>query len=385
MKKVLFVDDEPGVLQGIVRNLRGKLEIFTATSGAEGLAQISSEGPFAVVVADMRMPGMDGVEFLRRVQVAAPRAVRMMLTGNSDQETAVLAVNKGSIFRFACKPCPTDRLLAMLEEGIQQFQVAEAERLLLEDTLGGCLRLLTELLAAADSKQYARSLAIQDLAQRYMATSSQGHAWAVNAAAILAPIGLVAIPALVVARAGLERQLTGAELDMLTRIPQLGYDLLRRVPRLEPVADIVRYQHKNFDGSGFPVDDVAGVAIPWGARLLRILTDYVVATQGGKNPDQALLGMQRNKGLHDPDLLEAVAYFLRQKAEERALAGAEATMEVALADLAIGQVLAASVKNGEDTVLVVSGTKVTYALRERLLNFSATVGVREPLLVHIDP
>lgn len=380
MTNILFVDDEESLLQGIQRSLRGKLTVDTALGGAAGLAAIQSRGPFAVVVADMRMPGMDGVEFLAKVKEIAPDTVRVMLTGNSDQATAIRAVNQGNIFRFANKPCPPETLIPMLQAALRQHQLVTAERQLLEDTLGGTLRVLTEILALSDGRHFAKATAMQELTRRVSAALGMADAWQIHAAAMLAQVGSVAIPHVVMVRAKSGKALTGPEKDMLQRIPDIGHDLLRHVPRLEGVAAIVRYQLKNFDGSGYPIDATQGSAIPAGARLLRILSDVVDAQQDGVPNEQAFLEMRKATGIYDEAMLEAVIALLEEKGPERDEDGA--TEEVSLRDLQVGHVLAANIVTSEDTVLVVPGTKITYVLRERLLNFANTVGVREPILVH---
>src|SRR5689334_1278964 len=105
-EKILFVDDDANLLEGFQRQLRKQFSIETAIGGEQALAALCSRGPFAVIVADMRMPSMDGIQLLRKVRAVAPDTVRMMLTGNADQQTAIDAVNEGSIFRFLNKPCP---------------------------------------------------------------------------------------------------------------------------------------------------------------------------------------------------------------------------------------------------------------------------------------
>src|ERR1044072_2428349 len=98
--KILCVDDDPNILQGYKRALRKDFEIYVAEGGSEGLSVIENNGPFAVIISDMRMPVMDGVQFLSRVKKNSPLSIRMMLTGNADQQTAMDAVNEGSIFRI---------------------------------------------------------------------------------------------------------------------------------------------------------------------------------------------------------------------------------------------------------------------------------------------
>src|SRR5208282_5972980 len=98
-ERVLFVDDEPQVLEGIQRSLRKQVAIHTATSGAEGLRLLSEMGPFAVVVSDMRMPIMSGAQFLARVREQTPDTVRMILSGHADLAATIAAVNEGHIYR----------------------------------------------------------------------------------------------------------------------------------------------------------------------------------------------------------------------------------------------------------------------------------------------
>lgn len=129
--KVLFVDDESRVVEGYRRKLRRHIDMDIACSGSEGLKLIEANGPYAVVVSDMRMPGMDGLEFLSKVKELVPSTVRVMLTGNSDQKTAIDAVNKGRIFRFLSKPCETESVISVLNDGIQEYErnVDENDRL----------------------------------------------------------------------------------------------------------------------------------------------------------------------------------------------------------------------------------------------------------------
>lgn len=124
--KLLLVDDEPHVLEGLALHLRRHYAIVTRTGGAAGLAALEDEGPFAAVVSDLRMPGMDGVAFLAGVREEAPDTSRILLTGHGDLEAAVKAVNDAKVHRFLTKPCPPSRLATALEEAIAETQAARA-------------------------------------------------------------------------------------------------------------------------------------------------------------------------------------------------------------------------------------------------------------------
>ena len=119
--KILFVDDDQRILDGYKRMLHGAFSIETASSGAEGLSSIHLFGPFAVVISDMRMPGLDGAEFLAKVRELAPHTVRIVLTGHGDLKRAIAAVNEGRIFRYLTKPCGRDELVNAIRLGLAQY------------------------------------------------------------------------------------------------------------------------------------------------------------------------------------------------------------------------------------------------------------------------
>lgn len=128
LPRILCVDDEPNVLTGLQRQLRGRFEVLVATSGREGLALLDRAGGLAVVVSDMRMPEMDGAKFLRLVRERAADTVRILLTGYGDLESMAAAVNDGNIFRLLTKPCATETLLAAIEAAVVRHTRLTAAR-----------------------------------------------------------------------------------------------------------------------------------------------------------------------------------------------------------------------------------------------------------------
>lgn len=124
--KVLFVDDEALILDAFRRSLRDEFAVNTAVGGEQGLAEIRSNGPFGVVVSDMRMPGMGGAEFLAEVRAKAPDTVRILLTGHADLDAAIDAVNRGNIFRFLTKPCEKSVLIEAVQKGLEQYRAIVA-------------------------------------------------------------------------------------------------------------------------------------------------------------------------------------------------------------------------------------------------------------------
>jgi FixJ family two-component response regulator len=131
-ERILFVDDEQGVLDGFERLLRKDFAVTVALGGLKGLEAIQVYGPFAIVISDMRMPGMSGAEFLAQVMRQAPDTVRMLLTGYTDLSAAIDAVNEGNIFRFLTKPCAKDVLINAINIGLEKYRSVCAEKELLK-------------------------------------------------------------------------------------------------------------------------------------------------------------------------------------------------------------------------------------------------------------
>ena len=130
--KILIVDDDPHILEGLRAVLSGNFHLRTANGPEQGLQELRTSGPYAVVVSDLKMPGMSGIDFLARVREVSQRTVRVMLTGYADVDAAVAAVNTGEVFRFHTKPCPTEVLRQTLSDALSKFR---NDRLLQQDSL----------------------------------------------------------------------------------------------------------------------------------------------------------------------------------------------------------------------------------------------------------
>jgi CheY-like chemotaxis protein len=124
LARILFIDDEPHLLDGVTRTLRRKFSLVTAVGPEAGLAAAETQGPFAVIIADMRMPGMDGLTLLSKIRSMAPATVRLLLTGDAEAGDAVSAVARGIVSRCIAKPCPPNVLLSVLQEAVAKYRAA---------------------------------------------------------------------------------------------------------------------------------------------------------------------------------------------------------------------------------------------------------------------
>ena len=375
-EKILCVDDDANVLAGFQRNLRRRFSIDTAVDAQESLNLVNRRGPYAVVVADMHMPGMNGIELLSKIRELAPQTVRIMLTGNADQQVAVEAVNKGHIFRFLNKPCAPETLSLALEAGVEQHRLITAEKELLEKTLSGSVKMLTEILSMVEPQIFGRSQMLRDYARTIAAPLGVSPVWELEVAALLSQIACVTIPAVIMQKDRTSSALSPTEKQILTRIPEIGNKLLLNIPRLESVARIVLYQNKYYDGSGFPQDSIAGDLIPFGARILRVLSDLIKQEIEGAPRTEILQQMRRRPGAYDPKVIDAAIATLVQDT-----GSAKSAQAVLAKDLAPGQILLSAVTTNDGVLIVPAGTETSQMLIEKLKNFAALSGIKEPIYV----
>ncbi len=378
-KKILCVDDDSNILAGFERKLRKRFSIDTALGSLEGLDRLEKHGPPAVVVADMQMPTMDGVEFLARVKEKYPDTVRMMLTGQADLQVAIDAVNEGNIFRFLTKPCATETLVNALDAGLHHHRLITAERELLQKTLRGAINVLTEILSTVDPQSFGKATLLRDLTRTFTARAGTGNSWAIEVATTLSQIGMVTIPPDVVAESRSETTLSEIKNDMLTHVPELSHNLIANIPRLEIVSEIVLYQDKHFDGTGFPKDTVAGRAIPEGARILKILSDLLTTEAEHNSRSAALTIMQSRRGWYDPVILNLAIEFFGS--EETAGSAKTKSKAISVIEMEPGQFLLSDVTTTGGLLLLASGHQVTATSVLRIQNIAKLSGIREPILV----
>jgi response regulator RpfG family c-di-GMP phosphodiesterase len=382
--KILFVDDDSNLLAAFQRNYRNQFSFDIALGGEEALRLLQSTGPYAVVLADMNMPGLSGIEVLERVRELSPGSVRMMLTGNADQQTAINAVNRGAVFRFLNKPCPPEVLVPALEAALKEYQVQQIERELLEGTVSGSIKMLTEVLGMVAPDALGRGQRLRDSITRFASWLKVEALWEMEVAALLSPIGYAAIPPVIVRKQACGTDLSPGEAAIVRRVPQIGHNLLVDIPRLKPVATILLYQNQNFDGSGFPSDGCAGEALPLGSRLLKILHDRLVLEADGVVKQAAFNVMRLRKGVYDPKLLEQ-SFVCLSSFLVTAISADRPVVPVPLAKLLPGDVVVSDIALHGGVVLVGSGSRLTPMAIERIANFARLGEVQEPFLIQREP
>lgn len=375
-EKVLCVDDDSRVLDAYRRGLRKQFAIDTALGGEEALSAIDSQGPYAVVVSDMRMPGMDGVRLLGKIRQQAPDTVRIMLTGNADLQTAIEAVNEGNIFRFLTKPCPPETLAKSLTAGVRQYQLVMTEKELLEKTFRGSIKVLIEVLSLINPTAFGHASRVRRLVHKMCGELKADNAWQCEVAAMLSQIGYVTIPTETLEKVHDGRELKANEMEMLEAHPSVGRNLIVNIPRLECVAEAIGYQNKRFDGSGEPSDAIEGKDIPIGARILKVALDYDTLRWSGSAEIDAMVELRKRSGWYDPVVLRAL----------EAVIGFDEAFEfreVMVQELSTLMTLAEDIRTTDGTIVVGKGQEVTTSLCQRVKNFARNRHIKEPFRVFV--
>ena len=379
--RILLVDDDANLLSACERALRAELrqglplEVTTAAGGAAALERLQALGPFAVVVSDLKIPAPNGTPFLSHVRQTAPDTSRIVLTGNADLQAVLDAVNEGIAFRFLTKPCSPESLVAALRAGVAQYRLVLAERELLEDTVGGSIKLLTELLEIASPVAFRRASRIQQIVRMVLPKFARENAWTLDLTAMLSQIGVVAVPEEILAKMDRGQPLTSEEAAIWNAHPKTGHDLIRNIPRLKEVAKSVLYQLKQFDGAGPPAGAVRGQTIPLGGRVLKAVLDYDYLVQGGMTSEQASAELNSRRGCYDPEVTQAL-----QSAVVQVEAGYSLRL-VRVEQLVGGMVVRDGIFAAAGNLIIGKKQMITPALLERVQNFARWQAVVQPVWV----
>ncbi len=364
LEKILMVDDESSVLAAYGHLLHKEFKIDTATGGAAALKAMEATGPYAVVVSDMRMPEMDGIQLLTKIKQLAPDTVRIMLTGNADIQTAVSAVNEGSIFRFLTKPCDKETLAKTLTAGLLQYRLVTAEKDLLENTLQGSIQVLTEMLGMVNPAAFGRALRVRRYMHHVTTRLSLLNPWRFEVAAMMSQLGCVTLHPETIEAVSAGRPLSPGEQARFDAHPAVARDLLSKIPRMEPVAWMIAHQNDAAPVAGdLATSQTADIRL--GANLLRatVVFDDLVGkglskndavdrlAQEHKNFDARIFGALRELQL-DPEKTQTVV---------RSCTVDELTP--------IGMILEQEVRTKAGLLLVAKGQEVTEALILRLKSF----------------
>lgn len=395
---VMFVDDEISILKAMKRLfLDAPFEVLVAESPSKALETLK-EHTVAVVVSDQHMPEMLGTDFLEKVRSVQPHAVRMILTGYADLESAMDAINRGQVYRFICKPWDETDLKTAIKNAVDLYTLESENRRLLELTLQQNTE-LKHLNQDLEKRVEDRTREINGLIHDLRGSFSQmvrglmgvmeifqpslgGHSKRVAAisleigrlykrderetqmleiSALLHDIGLMGLPRAMFEKD--ESQLLSRELGLIKQHPGLGYTILNGVNGLREAALAVFGHHENFDGTGYPLG-LKNEEISLGARIIRVANDLDNLThRHGINMKRAIASLQAKSGTeYDPEVVGKLIDVLDHLKARR-----EGVKIVHLEDLKAGMVAARPVKTTRGVLLLSQHTELQPMHIQKLL------------------
>lgn len=347
--RVLLVDDEPFVLEGLVLILGRSFECKTVTRPDDAIVALSSDEPFAVILSDMRMPGMTGSQLLAKAREICRHTSRILLTGQADLSSAMAAVNEGQVLRFLCKPAQPEQLRAAVVAGVEQHRLYVAERELLEQTLRGVVHALVDVLGIVHPDAFGHAGRLRSLVAKLGASAKVPDLWALQVAAELSMLWVIALPAETIHRAMSGVVLTDSERSAITRAQSLVDTLLARIPRLEQIRALVQRV-----ATPKPAPSKAEAVL----RLAIEIAHYEVR---GFTIDQAIDVLSSRTPKLEAELLSSLDALRERRASD-------AVFELRACDLVPELVLAVDLFNDSGTLLARKGYEVTEGFAERLRN-----------------
>lgn len=364
---VLIVDDDALVLRTVERALFADFDITTATSSKQAMDALSGPRQFAAIVADLRMPGGDGLELLQFVRARYPNMVRIMLSGMTQMRDAIAAVNEGQVFRLLTKPFQLATMRQTLQAAVEQHRLLTSERVLLEETLKGSIKALTDILAIVQPLAFGRATRMRqhsmDLAERI----GLARCWDVEVAALLSQIGCVTLDENTLTRWYRGDELTPQERTQVDRLPEVAIGLVAHIPRLDSVINILRRQFEPSDAK----------ELPQGSAVLAIARDYDVLTTEGHEPDAALATMDARGAQYSTELMN---HF---RAIRGAHSSTEIVQEILLKQVSESMTFAADVHSENGLLLIARGQRVTPMLlsRLRMQSFALAASMKVRMIV----
>jgi len=357
-KKILCVDDEESILRGFRLNLRNKFDIHLASDGQEGLDLFEREGGFAVVLSDMRMPRMNGAEMLAAIKKVNPEVVTVLLTGYTDFESAMAAVNEGNVFRMLSKPCPPETLNKVLNDAVEQHDLICSKRILLDQTLRGAVDALAQSLATSQPLFFGRAQRLRRISNALAEQVNMPDSWQVGMAAIFSQIAYSSIPQHLSDAIYHRKELAPEVKSMVADLPDETLKIIDLIPGLEGIKKILQridVQHK------FEEEDGTGVRT--GASILKVALDYDYYAEQGHEESLIVSTLHSRTEVYDPQVVEALQRYLSLSSETYKLS------RISPRELVIGMILMEDLLLEEGMLIASGGADVDRQLLKVIRNY----------------
>jgi hypothetical protein len=285
-----------------------------------------------------------------------------MLTGNADMDTAINAINEGSIFRFLNKPCSKETMGKTLTAALVQYRLVTAEKQLLEQTLSGSIQVLTEVLSLVNPAAFSRAERARRYIHHIVTSMKLPNVWQYEVAAMMSQLGCVTLSSETIEAVYGGEKLSSTEQAQYDAHPSVAYDLLSRIPRLEPIARMIEHQHRPLPESSAVDPEMADMRL--GTEILRLTLAYEKLIHKGTSRSEAVHALSRQNKHFSPEFFRALVE-LDPNSEEGEI------RQCRIEALATGMIVQQEIRTSEGALLVSQGQEVTSTLLSKLKNLHA--------------
>ncbi len=372
--EILFVDDDRRFLSSLKRSLPRSLNLTMVTSPLEVL-DLMKEKHFAVVVSDMKMPAMSGIDLLSLIKTRYPDTVRILFTGFADQQSAIDAVNQGEIFRFVTKPCDLALLERILGDAVRQCQLLNAERELLEKTLLGAIQTLSQILQLVNPTAQQRANRLKYYSRQIVKGLQRQDIWFFEMTALLSQIGCLNIPTELLEAYLCGQEVSDQERALIDEYPLMGEELLQQIPRLEGIARAIALQGAPADafsrGDYADVDEKTALA----AQVLHVVLEVDRRVHYLGQPFSTIVKqLLEDEHRYHPGIVAQLRHLKPQKQEMiKGLAYVK--------DLTLSMILCEDIYAKSGVLLASEGQQLSDFLLIGIKNYARRIGVNEPIAV----
>jgi hypothetical protein len=365
----VLIIDLPGLVAPLSKHFR--VRGFAGVKEAPALLLKDSSG---VVVAAARN---SNIPALLQLAAGSPPVCFFWL---ADDPAVAEAASADSLDNVVVLPAGIGApwLQSLIAKALRDQEQKRESRELLDSSVSGTVSTLFEVLSIADPYSASIGQRLRYAIDLFCKSAQLEVSWELETAALLAEIGVLTIPVRVVTRSQSGQELSGFEKDLIAHIPERGADLLQHVHALHEVSTILRYQNKNYDGSGLPSDTLAGEKIPVGARILKVLNDLFKLKDNGKTQEEAIREMKAAAGRYDPALLGVAADCFKVNVPTNTYGN---TQPSTVRELRPGQLLVSDIVTDDGVLVIRDGQVISARLLHKLRNFAFTSGIKEPIYV----
>lgn len=352
--KILLVDDQPRTLEVFRLSVENDFDIELVDTAAKAWQLLNSSSEFAVVISDMHMPVVDGVQFLTTVRNRFPTITRIIMTADSDQEIAAKAVNDGQVFRFLQKPFSTAELRNVMQLGLEHHALLASEKNLLEETLRGSINLLVDLLADVKPLAFGRSRRAKKLVSMVCQKLEITHSWEIKVSAMLSQIGCISVPDRILEAIHSGETLKAVDQMEFNQHAKFGESLIENIPKMKSISRLVGWQHKRFDELRVLATSERELI---SASVLSICLEFDRLVQQNTTAEDAIDAMRQDNKRYDIKVVDALAMVVL---------GTKTTAQLTAWDLRVGMTLDSDVIDERGSLLVPRGQVITEIMLKRL-------------------